>query len=258
MPKEPTLDQHPFEDLKRLQTCRNFENFEKLDLEKKKRVIDAALEEFSTKDYTQASTNAIATKAGVSKGALFHWFNDKAGLFLYLLSYAQATIVGEVLSITSIDEGDVFDILRQITGNKLVVALRYPKETAFYVRALTTMLPEEIRSSMNRSLNQATDMLAYITNRLDEGLLREGLEKTQVVNTINWALEGMTNRIISGIDPQNVDANYQGMTAEVGDYLDFLRYLFYQKSGSTAQVTSKGRSQQTEQQEPPRGRKEEK
>lgn len=48
----------------------------------RRRIMDAALAEFSTQGYTAGSTNAICGVQGISKGIVYHYFETKDGLFL--------------------------------------------------------------------------------------------------------------------------------------------------------------------------------
>lgn len=69
--------------------------FFKLSEEKKKKIVDAALEEFLCyKDnYSKASVNRIADKAGIAVGSLYKYFRDKNEIFLYV--YDQFVIQDE-------------------------------------------------------------------------------------------------------------------------------------------------------------------
>ena len=58
--------------------------FLNLDENKKQRILGAAIEEFAHKSYGNASMNVVVEKAGISKGALFKYFTNKAGLFAYV------------------------------------------------------------------------------------------------------------------------------------------------------------------------------
>ena len=60
--------------------------FMTMEEEKRQRVINSALKEFS-KGYTAANTDDIVKEAGISKGLLFHYFGSKRGLFLFLIKY---------------------------------------------------------------------------------------------------------------------------------------------------------------------------
>ena len=55
--------------------------FNKLDPEKKKAILDAAAEEFAEHGFEGASYNKIIEKAGVSKGAMYYYFDDKDDLY---------------------------------------------------------------------------------------------------------------------------------------------------------------------------------
>jgi AcrR family transcriptional regulator len=61
--------------------------FYNLPQDRQKQIINGALKVFSASSYHQASTIDIAREAGVSKGLLFHYFNNKKELYLYLYEY---------------------------------------------------------------------------------------------------------------------------------------------------------------------------
>src|SRR5690625_5577728 len=68
-------------------SMRNVEKFKNLDKKKQKRIINAALKEFTAKGFDQASTNRIVKEAGIGKGMLFYYFKSKKDLYLYLVDY---------------------------------------------------------------------------------------------------------------------------------------------------------------------------
>ncbi len=53
--------------------------------EKKQRILDAGLNEFSASRYEDASLNHIIEQADVSKGTFYHYFADKMALYLDLV-----------------------------------------------------------------------------------------------------------------------------------------------------------------------------
>lgn len=58
----------------------------------KNKLIEIASEEFSTKGYSGASTEVIVQKAGLTRGALYHHFKNKIGLFSAVFVAAQEEI----------------------------------------------------------------------------------------------------------------------------------------------------------------------
>ncbi|NLZ55512.1 MAG: TetR/AcrR family transcriptional regulator [Clostridiaceae bacterium] len=76
------------------------ESFNRLDAEKRERIIRAAIDEFSDRGYELANTNRIAERAGISVGSLFSYFDTKENLFLYIVQYGSMIIeqyTGEVM-----------------------------------------------------------------------------------------------------------------------------------------------------------------
>jgi len=64
------------------------QGFLNLAAEEQNRVVEAALEEFANNDYENASLNNIISKAGISKGSMYHYFAGKEDLYLYLVQCA--------------------------------------------------------------------------------------------------------------------------------------------------------------------------
>lgn len=66
--------------------------FAKLDEEKRTAILDAAEEAFAQHGFAGASYNHIIVAAGVSKGAMYYYFDDKADLFLTVLERRLAPL----------------------------------------------------------------------------------------------------------------------------------------------------------------------
>jgi TetR/AcrR family transcriptional regulator len=56
--------------------------------EKRRLILDLAIEEFADRDYNSASISNIVARAGIAKGSLYQYFEDKRDLYLYLLQLA--------------------------------------------------------------------------------------------------------------------------------------------------------------------------
>jgi AcrR family transcriptional regulator len=90
--------------------------FEHLEAEKKIAIIDAASGEFAEQGYTGASMNRIIGRAGISKGALYYYFDDKEDLFLTVILDIHDKVldaVGDFPEVTSAEDfwraaGDFF------------------------------------------------------------------------------------------------------------------------------------------------------
>lgn len=60
--------------------------------ETKHNIIIQALKFFSENDYDRASLNSIAEALGVTKGAIYHYFNSKDGLFQEVIIFMTSSI----------------------------------------------------------------------------------------------------------------------------------------------------------------------
>ncbi|MFA5565646.1 MAG: TetR/AcrR family transcriptional regulator [Acidimicrobiia bacterium] len=75
--------------------------WERLPAERKAAIIAAAEAEFAAKGYTRGSLNVVAREAGVAKGSLFQYFDDKLDLFAFLCERASLRIGSSMAKITA-------------------------------------------------------------------------------------------------------------------------------------------------------------
>jgi AcrR family transcriptional regulator len=64
-----------------------FPRFQKLPLEKRERLMEAAAQEFAAYGYDDASLNRILETVHMSKGAAYYYFEDKLDLFFTVIQY---------------------------------------------------------------------------------------------------------------------------------------------------------------------------
>lgn len=69
------------------------ERFDNLDPDKQERLFEAAADEFSDHGFEGASLNRIIDRAGMSKGSLYYYFNDKSDLYATVVERATAAVV---------------------------------------------------------------------------------------------------------------------------------------------------------------------
>jgi TetR/AcrR family transcriptional regulator len=62
------------------------ETFYNLSEKKKNKILDAAIQEFSTHRFSEASINQIVKTAEISRGSFYQYFDTKEDLYLYVLT----------------------------------------------------------------------------------------------------------------------------------------------------------------------------
>lgn len=68
------------------------ELFERISEEKRNRILQASINEFSNCGYEKANTNIIAKKAEISVGSLFQYFENKEDLFLTTIKFGSSVL----------------------------------------------------------------------------------------------------------------------------------------------------------------------
>jgi AcrR family transcriptional regulator len=69
------------------------DRLDNLDPDKQEKLFEAAADEFSDRGYEGASLNRIIDKAGMSKGSLYYYFDDKSDLFATVIEKATVRLV---------------------------------------------------------------------------------------------------------------------------------------------------------------------
>ena len=118
------------------------QTFLNLPEEKRKAFLDIALEEFANNDYNTASVSKIVEKAGIAKGSVYQYFDDKQDLFLYLLDVANQEMMGVIQQTPPPDSNaDFFETLRWQMSVSVQASLKYPVHSRLARRAYSSPLP---------------------------------------------------------------------------------------------------------------------
>jgi TetR/AcrR family transcriptional regulator len=89
--------------------------FFNLSEEKRALIINLAIDEFANHDYKNASLTNIVTKAGVAKGSMYQYFENKKELYFYLLQLATEEKKAFLTQFPPPEPGmSVFDFLRWV------------------------------------------------------------------------------------------------------------------------------------------------
>ncbi len=103
------------------------QRFDKLPKERQTRLLEAAAEEFAARGYERASLNRIIAAAGVSKGAMYYYFEDKADLFVTVCrSFDERGGHGLDLDPAHLDAETFWPTLSALTRRMMEVAVENP------------------------------------------------------------------------------------------------------------------------------------
>ncbi len=204
----------------------NLEKFYQLDEEKRNRIFQAAIEEFS-KGYRVASTNKIVEKAQISKGLLFHYFGSKKGLALALCTHLLDAIWTEESIREVLAEPDAIVRLNLMANHEIEIVLQYPSFLAFFQK----MLEEKILTTESMiSFENIKSFMAQTFANIDRTLFKEGLDIDKTLSMMRAMIEKLTQEKTAELIERKKEINQEELEDIVSDFTEYTKYfrdIFY-------------------------------
>lgn len=190
-------------------------------------IVNAALKEFATKGFDDASTNIIAREAGISKGLMFHYVNSKKELFLFLYDYCTNLINREYFELMNFGERDIFERLRQSYLLQLELLRKHPWIFEFNKLSVITKSDEINKELEEREKEKQTLCYETMFDQIDASKFRPGLDIERCKQLIYWANIGLTSQILEEIrNSEKNELDYDVIVAKLDGYLNELRKTF--------------------------------
>lgn len=198
------------------------QRFEQLDEEKKKRIINAALKEFATNGFNKASTNIIVKEAGISKGLIFHYFESKVNLYVYLFDYCSQLISKELDGTVDFENGDILERIQDIIAKKMYLIQKYPNIFEFIKNSYCDSSIPIKEMALKKQERASKDVqLNFLTN-IDYAYFKEGLDMEKTIVTIYSTIENIS---MSAIKKKNTTV--EELIKQLDDYIHYFKLLFY-------------------------------
>jgi len=196
------------------------DRFFDLSMEKQDRIMNAALKVFSKNMYKHASTDVIIKEAGISKGLLFHYFTNKAGLYSFLYAYCAKYISMERNTTIPIKETNYFELLLMMEQANLKASKKYPYIALFLDRARMEEDPEitSLIRSMKAEYEEETNV---ILSRADSGRFKEPLNPVFVETVMFHTLNGIKVQF-----RENSEFASDELYKVLSEYIHFLKAEF--------------------------------
>ena len=196
-----------------------------MDPEKRDRIINAALEEFGKHEFEKASTNTIVKNAGISKGLLFHYFENKKSLLEYLESYVIKTVISTLKEELDWEESDFFNRLKQVALIKGRLTLRYPFMFEFFTNIIEKM---DYDALLKYREDFAPGLMEKIyTHNIDYSKFKPEMDMEKTMKIINWVIEKYSIDLLDTLRNSKEPWDYATINVEFEQYMDILREAFY-------------------------------
>lgn len=205
-----------------------FSKFLNLNPEKQDRILNAALKEFSLRGYQNASTNEIVKEAGISKGLLFHYFNNKKDLYFFLYDYFMDKFMEDIHAKIDWEQRDLLVRYRQIGILKMELFQKYPNAFDFVKR----VYPEDASEVQPELENRKKEFLGKgykdLFGDVDLTKFKAGIDIEKALNVIYWTMEGFAYKMQERMASQPMSPmKLEEITAEMDVYNEMLRSAFY-------------------------------
>jgi AcrR family transcriptional regulator len=165
--------------------------FDKLPHDKRQRILEAAAFEFAARGFESASLNRIIDAAGISKGAAYYYFDDKADLYATVVFEGwHALLPADGLDPARLDRQSFWPALRAVYGEMLTAAAGQPWLIAVgklvYSPPPSPTLGALVAAEFGRALAWLSDL---ITRGQQVGAVRADLPAAFLVSVVGAALE---------------------------------------------------------------------
>lgn len=214
------------------------DTFERLEEEKRERIMSAAAEEFASHGFHKASVNRMVGQLGIAKGSLFKYFGTKQGLFEYLFKRALSRIKAPLKDVRTRTEGmDFFVRLRAVSLAVGDFVAAHPRAYRIYLK----MLFQEdfpMRDTVLRAVrDEFADFLGPIVQRAQEaGELRPDLPTEAVIFHVQTIIDRLLQAaLVPGMDGGLNLSDRDALTARLDEQLDIIRLGTQADAGFTEQ-----------------------
>lgn len=219
------------------------EKFFALPTEKQRRILQAGFRVFAQNTYRKCPVGEIAAEAGISKSLLFHYFDNKRELYLYLWqSCVDAT--QESLHRRTAAAGvpqDLFGLLELGLQAKMDILRDDPEMGLFSVRVFFERDPEVCGEVQRIYEAYRTFTAQSLLSRLDPAQFRPGLDLAMMYREMYLAAEGYLWEML-----QNGPLDVPKMTRDTRQLMAFWKslYLRQPQEGQAGQEPPKAREVQ--------------
>ena len=152
------------------------ETFFKLKDEKKLKLTEAFLREFSLNSYDEASITSVVKELGIAKGSVYQYFNDKLDLFMYLVGESNKVKLQYIEQIKREDFEDYWAYFRTLFSEGVKFDLENPLQSHFLHNLPNNLNSPSIKEIYDQFLNQITSAFENMVQyEIDNGNFRDDL-----------------------------------------------------------------------------------
>ncbi|OXT07381.1 transcriptional regulator [Thermoanaerobacterium thermosaccharolyticum] len=195
-----------------------------LPLEKRKKIIDAAMTCFAISGYKKTSINDIANTAKVSKALIFHYFGSKKALYLYLLELCGNIFLNEINEKFDSNITDFFDRIKHVTEIEISILKKYPAMPSFLKSAYFEN-DDEVKDDIKAILfnEELENLRNKIALGVDTSKFKDDIDPKMIMKIFTLLTDGYLSKL-----PAN-EIDLDVLCHEFYGYIDLFKKNFYKE-----------------------------
>jgi len=210
-------------------TLRVNEAFAKLEESKQKKILDAAFREFAENGYARASTDQIVRDAGIGKGTLFYYFNNKKELYRDLVDISVRELTGRFLGQAS-GSGDYLERYKQASMLKMKAYHERPDMLNFLGRIYLEPDESLTAETAGKLVEIRKTALSSFLACDDDTPFRADIPREKILSMIKWLMDGYEKEMLANFHNRSLSSiDVEPYWDDYNDFLELLKKLFYTK-----------------------------
>lgn len=178
--------------------------FTNLESDKQQRILSAAIDEFASHGFRQASLNRMVQRLAIAKGSLFQYFGNKEGLFKFVFEHAVNLVRNSLREVKrETGETDFFERIRQ----SLLAGIRFIEQHPRIYRIYLKMIFQEDFPLRAEFLQQVHLFSAeYLRPIVERGMAQNELRADLNVEMTVFFLDALMDRFLQAYCVSFLDA----------------------------------------------------
>lgn len=213
------------------------ETFLNLAEDKRKRITDAFLKEFTLNSFDDASITAVVKELGIAKGSIYQYFNDKLDLFMYLIQECSSVKMKYLVTAERKNFPDYWSYFRNLYECGFQFDKENPMESHFLHSLVQNLNSPSVQNMYDKMKEQTVETFINMAEyEISLGLFRSDIP----IKTMGFMLYKIGSSIMEQLEYSNIinptesikskTSVYQGkkkaLMDMVDNYIELIKYSF--------------------------------
>jgi AcrR family transcriptional regulator len=166
--------------------------------ERRMRLVEEAITEFAERSYAEASLSQIVRRAGIAKGSLYQYFEDKLDLYRWLLTEEVPRRKRAFVAASAHEERDFWAALERLIERGMAFLVEHPKLARITAAATHPAADEQVRG-LHRAVCEAgtAELQALLERGVRAGAISRELDITVVTRFVSAIIgPGLTEVVL--------------------------------------------------------------